>query len=316
MKSLSGLKGVIFAIISSGTFGLIPLFTIPLVEDHGMNEGNILFYRFGMSSIMMLLICLFRRSNLKISRKHILPIFSLGLLYALTALFLVYSYNYIASGIATTIHFLYPICVSFLMVVFFKEQKSKALIFAALISLVGVALMCWTGSGSVSMIGVTFAALTIFAYGIYIVGLNQMNVGKLPADVLTFYVILAGAIIFLAYAYIDHGGVAPIPSVGAGLNLVALAFLATVVSDFALILAVKYAGSTVTAILGSMEPLVAVCVGVLVFAEDFGFQSLIGLVLILLSVVLVILADQKKQKASQVQALPVEENDIHSQHLK
>lgn len=314
MKGLSGFKGVLFAIISSGTFGLIPLFTIPLVEEQHMNEGNILFYRFGLSSIMMLLICLAKKSDLRISLKHIAPIFALGLLYALTALFLVYSYNYIASGIATTIHFLYPICVSFMMVVFFKEQKSKALIFAALLSLIGVGLMCWTGSGTVSMIGVVLSALTIITYGVYIVGLNQMNVGKLPADVLTFYVILAGAIIFLIYAYVDHGGVTRIPNFTAGINLVALAFLATVVSDFALILAVKYAGSTITAILGSMEPLVAVCVGVLVFSEYFSIQSAIGLVLILSSVVLVVIADQRKQKLQRTQEVYINKGDVKSQN--
>lgn len=301
MKSLSGFKGVLFAIISSGTFGLIPLFTIPLVNEQGMDEGSILFYRFGLSTIMMLLICLAKKSNLKISLNHIAPIFMLGLLYALTALFLVYSYNYISSGVATTIHFLYPICVSILMVVFFKEQKSKALLFAALLSLIGVGLMCWTGSGAINIVGVVLSALTIITYGVYIVGLNQLNVGKLPADVLTFYVILAGAIIFLIYAYVDHGGVMAIPSVTAGVNLLALAFLATVVSDFALIMAVKFAGSTITAILGSMEPLVAVCVGVLVFSEYFSTQSAIGLVLILSSVILVVIADQRKQKMQKVQ---------------
>ncbi|EGJ71306.1 protein of unknown function DUF6 transmembrane [Bacteroides coprosuis DSM 18011] len=296
MKGLTSFKGIIYAMISSGTFGLIPLFTIPLVEDLGVNEANILFYRFFLSAIMMGIICLFRSDSLKIEKKQILPIFALGGLYALTALFLVYSYNYIASGVATTIHFLYPICVSLLMVLFFKEQKSKSLIIAALLSLLGVALMCWTDGVSMNLLGVFLASLTILTYGTYIVALNQMKVGQLPADVLTFYVILAGAIIFFVYAQFDGGGVQAIPSFKAGVYLIALAFLATVISDFALILAVKYAGSTVTAILGSMEPLVAVSVGILVFSEYFTSQSMIGLILILASVVLVILSDQRKKK--------------------
>ena len=84
--------------------------------------------------------------------KHLISIIGLGALYALTALFLdSYSYHYITSGVATTIHFLYPICVSFLMVVFFKEQKSKSLFLAASLSLIGVALMCWSGGGSIRL---------------------------------------------------------------------------------------------------------------------------------------------------------------------
>ena len=259
-----------------------------------MNESNILFYRFLFSTLMMGAVCLIHKSPLRVNMKHLISITGLGALYALTALFLIYSYHYISSGVATTIHFLYPICVSFLMVVFFKEQKSKALFLAASLSLIGVAFMCWSGGSSIRLMGVGLAALTILTYGIYIVALNQSGLGKLPAEVLTFYVLLGGCIIFFIYSLCTTG-ISAIPGTKAGLYILALAFLSTVISDLTLILAVKYAGSTTTAILGSMEPLVAVVVGVLVFAEHFSFQSLAGLLLILLSVIIVILADQRKK---------------------
>ena len=100
MKSL---KGIIYAMISSGTFGLIPLFTIPLMGDMGMNESNILFYRFLFSTLMMGAVCLIHKSPLRVNMKHLISITGLGALYALTALFLIYSYHYISSGVATTI---------------------------------------------------------------------------------------------------------------------------------------------------------------------------------------------------------------------
>lgn len=290
---MKGIKGVFYAILSSGTFGLIPLFTIPLVEELGVNEANVLFYRFFISSLLMGGICLLRKNNLRIGGKLILSVLGLGLLYALTALFLVYSYNYIASGIATTIHFLYPLCVSLVMVFLFNEKQTKSLVVAAFLSLVGVALMCWTG-GELHLLGVLLAGMTVLTYGFYIVGLNQLTNKGVSADVLTFYVILTGAILFFIYAQFDGGGVDPIPSFRAGLYLLLLAFLATVISDFALVLAVKHAGSTVTAVLGAMEPLVAVSMGVLVFAEYFGVQSFIGLLLVLFSVTLVILTSRKE----------------------
>lgn len=294
--NLKGLKGVLLAILSSGTFGLIPLFAIPLINKMGVMEPTVLFYRFALSALMMLPICLVRGHSMKIAKSYILPIFGLGALYALTALFLIYSYRHISSGVATTIHFLYPLCVSFLMVVFFKEQKSKSLLVAAVLSLIGVALMCWTGSSNMNWMGVGLSALTILTYGSYIVGINQSKVGKLPGDILTFYIILASTVIFLIYALLAQGGIGSVPSLEAWINLSALAFFATVVSDFTLIMAVKYAGSTVTAILGSMEPLVAVVVGIVVFSEYFSYQTFVGLLLILASVGLVILSSQYKKK--------------------
>lgn len=305
---MKGLKGIIYAMISSGTFGLIPLFTIPLSGSLGVNEANILFYRFFLSAIMMAALCLFRGTSLKIKLHYLLPILGLGILYALTALFMVYSYNYIASGVATTIHFLYPLCVSFIMVFFFKEPKSKSLIIATCLSLVGVGLMCWTDNSSISLFGVFLSCITIFTYGIYIVGLNKSKVSELSADVLTFYVVLVGMFVFFIYAQFASEGIEGIPNMKAGIYLMSLAFLATIVSDFTLILAVKYAGSTVTAILGSMEPLVAVSVGVIVFSEYFTMKTMLGLVLILVSVALVILSDQRKKKQMCAEKIPINRN--------
>lgn len=290
MKSF---KGIFFALISSGTFGLIPLFSIPLMNEDHMETSSILFYRFLFSAIMMGIICLFKKESFRVPSRTLLTIIGLGVLYAVTALCLIYSYHYIPSGVATTIHFLYPICVSFLMVAFFKERKSAALICAAILSLIGVALLCWSGNGGLNLKGVAIVSITIFTYASYIVGINQTEAGKLNSEVLTFYILLCGAFLFFFFDAFSSG-LQPIPSFSAAGKLIGLAFLATVISDLTLILAIKYAGSTITSILGSMEPLVAVLIGVLYFHESFGLNSFLGVTLIILSVALVILFGQKK----------------------
>jgi len=290
MKSL---RGITFALISSGTFGLIPLFSIPLMEQ-GMEASSILFYRFLLSTIMMGMICLIRKESFKIPKQHIFTIVALSTLYAATALFLIYSYHYIPSGIATTIHFMYPIAVSIIMVIFFKERRSIILLLAAFISVIGVVFMCWTGGENVRFLGVIIAALTILTYSIYIVGINQTKAGRLPAEVLTFYILMFGALIFLGYAFCTTG-LTTIPNFTALGRLALLAFLCTVVSDFTLVLAIKLVGSTTTSILGSMEPMVAVGVGVLYFSEPFSINSLIGIVLIIISVIMVVTQKQQKE---------------------
>lgn len=292
MKSF---KGVIYALVSSGTFGLIPLFSIPLMTDSNMGLPSILFYRFLFSTLLMGAICLFKKEDFRISKKNIVSIGWLGMLYAATAMCLIYSYKYIPSGLATTIHFLYPIAVSFLMVAFFKEKKSIILFLAAVLSLIGVALLCWSGEGSINMIGVAIAALTVITYSVYIVGINQSPVGKMNAEILTFYILLSGAILFFIFALTSPQGVELIPNTTALWRLLLLAFLPTVISDLTLILAIKYAGSTITSILGSMEPLVAVLIGVLYFSEYFNLNSGFGILLILVSVSLVIVFGKQKK---------------------
>lgn len=294
MSNIKNFKGILFAIVSSGTFGLIPLFSIPLMQG-GMTEPSVLFYRFLFSALMMLAICLIRKENLKITLKQAYSISMLGILYAATALFLIYSYRYIPSGIATTIHFMYPIAVSFIMMMFFKEKRSVILLLAAVLSVIGVVFMCWTGGESIQFIGLLVAGATIITYSFYIVGVNQSKVGRLSAEVLTFYIVLAGAVVFFIFALFS-GSVGTIPDLPSLSRLLLLAFLCTVVSDFTLVLAIKLVGSTVSSILGSMEPLVAVIVGVLYFSESFSFYSFIGIALIILSVVMVILKNAKKEE--------------------
>lgn len=295
VKNLKNVKGIIYALISSGTFGLIPMFSLPLMNDEGIGLPTILFYRFLLSSVMMGVICLLKKESLKISSQHLATIFGLGLLYAATALCLIYAYKYIPSGVATTIHFIYPISVSLIMVLFFKERRSMILMLSAILSLLGVAMMCWTTGGeTINEVGVIIASVTILTYSLYIVGINKTSISSMNAEVLTFYILLSGAIIFMFFAFATTG-IESVSGVSAWAHLVLLAFLPTVLSDLTLILAIKYAGSTITSILGSMEPLVAVFIGVIYFHEFFALSSFFGLLLIIISVILVILFGARKK---------------------
>lgn len=300
-QSKNSIKGILFALISSGTFGLVPLFSLPLMVPNLRPEGilaigvpTILFYRFLFSSVTMGAVCSFKKISLNINLKDIGMIFLLALLYAATAKFLVDSYEYIASGLATTIHFLYPIFVSFIMISFFKEKKSAILLIAALLSLLGVGFMCWHGETSKGLAtGLILSAITVFTYGLYIVGLNKSRVSLIPVETLTFYVLFFGCIIFFVYALLTTS-IDPINLTSDWINLILLGFFATFISDLTLVLAVKYAGSTITSILGSMEPVIAVLIGSFFFAEHFDMYSALGLLLVLSSVTLVILFNKSE----------------------
>lgn len=298
---MKNFKGILYALISSGTFGLVPLFSLPLLLPNLRPEGvvaigipTILFYRFLFSTATMGAVCIYKKTSLKISLKDLAVVFFLALLYAATAKFIVDAYEHIASGLATTVHFLYPIFVSIVMIVFYKEKKSVALLISSILSLIGVGLMCIHGEASSSLAtGLVLSAITIFTYGLYIVGLNKSRIANMNFDSLTFYVLLMGGLIFLFYCLFTTG-IQPITLTSDWINLLLLGVFATFISDLCLVLAVKHAGSTITSILGSMEPVVAVLVGTLFFAEHFDWISAIGLLFVLAAVTLVIVANKNK----------------------
>ena len=96
---------------------------------------------------------------------------------------------------------------------------------------------------------------------------------------------------------VRHGGaIDPIPDTGAWVRLLLLALVPTLLSDLALIYAIQMVGSTTTAILGCMEPLTAVVIGIVCFGERFGALQAAGVVVVLAAVVLVIMAERWGRK--------------------
>lgn len=281
-------KGVLYAIISSATFGLVPLFSIPLLHA-GMASPTILFYRMGLSALMMGALALALRRNFRISGRDVGVLVLLSAMYASTALGLLRSYDYIPSGVATTVNFLYPLVVTIVMALFYKEKSSVWVLIAVLISLVGVALLAWGDAGHNDPArGLAFAAMTVFTYAVYVVGVMKSRATQLDSLVVTFYVLTFSASFFLIYA-LSTSGIAVVHTWTIWENLLLLALLPTVLSNLTLVLAIKEIGSTMTSILGSMEPLTAVLVGVFHFGERFNLDAAAGLVLVILSVLIVIL---------------------------
>lgn len=285
--TFNNISGVFYAVVSSASFGLIPLFSISLM-DTGIAMPSILFYRFAVAAAIMAIVVLLTGRNFRIERRYMPSVVWLSLLYAVTAILLLASYRDIPSGVATTIHFLYPLAVTLIMSMFFKERATITTLIAVGVSLAGVALLTW-GNHSVGDYkhGVLLVLVTVATYAIYIVGVMKSRASRVDSVVLTFYVLMLGALIFFLYA-LATSGVDSIHRWSNWRDIVMLALLCTVLSDLTLILAIKRIGSTMTSILGSMEPMTAVIVGVLYFDERFDTTSVIGLLLIVVAVVLVI----------------------------
>lgn len=284
---MKNFRGIFYALLSSSTFGLIPLFSIPLLEA-GMGAPSILFYRLSVAALILGAAAAAVGKSFRITGAQALRIAGLGFLYATSCWGLLLSYRYIPSGMATTIHFLYPILVTFLMTTVFHEPKSPGLFWAAVVSLGGVGLMSWSDTSAVNVTGIALVLITVVAYGVYVVYVRQSDVSRIESLPLAFYILTTGGAIFAVYALCTTGIELPRGGFSVWGNIVLLALVPTVVSNFMLILAVKSVGSSITAILGSMEPVTAVMVGILHFGEPFDVKYALGLMLILGAVCAVI----------------------------
>lgn len=283
------IKGYLFAAISAVTYGMNPLFALPLYEA-GMDLFSVLFFRYLIAIPILAVMLKIRRRDFSFERKDIIPLVILGVLFALSSITLFSSYHHMDAGIASTILFVYPIMVALIMFIFFKERISIKTMLCIAVALFGISLLCNSGEGAVvSTKGVLFVLGSALSYSIYIVFVNKSRIKKMATIKVTMYVLLVGWIIFATRALICGTLTTP-PSERWWLwgNIIALSIFPTVISLICTTEAIQYIGSTPTAILGVLEPVTAVFFGIVVFHEVMTTRIAIGLILIITSVTFVI----------------------------
>lgn len=280
-------KGYILGSIAAASYGMNPLFALPLYKA-GMDPDSVLFFRYLFAIPLLGIMIKARGRTFKIQRKETFPLIIMGLLVALSSLTLFLSYNYMAAGIASTLLFIYPIMVALIMAMVFKEKLALQTIVCMLLALGGIGLLYKSEDGStLSLIGTLLVFASSLSYAIYIVGINQTSLKNVATLKVTFYVLLFGLSLFVARLL--YSGVLNTPDLwylwG---NLLALAVFPTAISFLCTTGAIQYIGSTPTAILGALEPVTAIFFGIAVFGESLTVRESIGLVMIIVAVTLVI----------------------------
>lgn len=280
-------KGFILGAIAAASYGMNPLFTLPLYSA-GMSVDTVLFYRYSLAVIVLGIMMKFQKQSFAIKRVDVLPLCIMGLLFAFSSLFLFMSYNYMDAGIASTILFVYPVLVAIIMAVVFKEKVSPITMFSIALAFVGISMLCKSPGGqTLSLVGITFVFLSSLSYAIYIVGVNRSSLKDMPIAKLTFYVLLFGLSVYVVrLQFCTELQVIPTPMLW--INAVSLAVFPTVISLVTMTKAIHYTGSTPTAILGALEPVTALFFGVLVFGEQLTPRIILGILMVITAVTLII----------------------------
>ena len=280
-------KGFILGAIAAASYGMNPLFTLPLYSA-GMSVDTVLFYRYSLAVIVLGIMMKFQKQSFAIKRVDVLPLCIMGLLFAFSSLFLFMSYNYMDAGIASTILFVYPVLVAIIMAVVFKEKVSPITMFSIALAFVGISMLCKSPGGqTLSLVGITFVFLSSLSYAIYIVGVNRSSLKDMPIAKLTFYVLLFGLSVYVVLLqFCTELQVIPTPMLW--INAVSLAVFPTVISLVTMTKAIHYIGSTPTAILGALEPVTALFFGVLVFGEQLTPRIILGILMVITAVTLII----------------------------
>ena len=282
-------KGIICGILAAVCYGTNPFGALPLYEE-GVNTASVLFYRFFMAVLMLAIMLIVQRITFSVSKGELKVLGSLGILFAASSITYYQSFHFMDAGIASTILFVYPVMVAVIMASFFKEKVTASTITSIILALFGIGLLYRGDVGiSLSTIGVLLVMVSSLTYAVYIVIVNQSSI-RMSSLKLTFYVLLICMLCLMAYSFTspDLHLMLP-PSPRAWFFACWLGLVPTVLSLVFMTIAVHEVGATPTAIMGALEPLTAVAIGVMVFDESLTFRLAVGIVLILSAVLLIVM---------------------------
>lgn len=288
-------------ILAAVCYGTNPLGALKLYAE-GMPTSSVLFYRFGLAWVIIAIVMAVRsthivgnkRESLRVSRKEFGTLTLLGLLFIVSSLTLYLSFHLMDAGVASTILFTYPVMTAVIMAVFFHERVGWATVASILLSLVGVALLYWgDGTDTLPVLGVVLVLMSALSYALYIVVVNRSHL-SMSSFKINFFVLFYCALGMVVYSLLSGE---PLTLPHGFTSWFYVGWLAIVPAIMALVLmvyAAKLVGSTTTAILGALEPLTAVLIGIFVFGEKFTLTLALGIVLILAAVTIIVIKPKKQ----------------------
>lgn len=293
MEKKKGLHwGYLAGIVSGITYGMNPLFGVPVINK-GLDVNSLLFYRYGVATLLMLAFMLVAKKQIRISWKQFGLMTILGILFTGCSITLFEAYKYIPSGIATSILYVYPIMVALIMM-FFKQFPTWQTWVSIFAGVAGAVLLSMNGGGGfIDWRGIALVVASGLCYTIFIVMVNlSKEVKSIPNLTLTFYCFFIGSLMLSALSGFGLH-LNPVPDAVSWLNVLGLAVLPTAVATITLAASSKAVGATKTSVLGILEPLTAIVIGTLVFKEAFTLNVAIGVALILFAILFMILTEKK-----------------------
>ncbi len=291
MKSLSrnAIIGYPAGIITGVTYGLNPLFALPLMKN-GAAVESILFFRYIISVLLLGVFLLVGKQCFRVSWKQVGVLLVLGLLYTSSSILLFDAFKYIASGLATALVFLYPVLVAIIMV-FLRVVPSWPVWLSILLTFVGVVVMTQSDANqTINPEGVFLSLGSALVYALFIIIINRSKIiSNISNSLLTFYALGVGAIVFFVKIVLsDVSLFTGLEDKMVWLNLVGLAIFPTIISTASLAIATRNIGATKASVLGVFEPITAILIGTVVFGEPITMNIIVGILLSIAAVTFMI----------------------------
>lgn len=289
--------GVIYTIISGMLFGVNPLI-VTIAYNYGYDALSIGFYRYLLAIPVLLILCKLKKVILRVEKMDVTKMLLIGIFgMSMTSLFLSLSYKYLSVGLATTLHFLYPMFVTVISILLFKEKVVLGKIVCILMSFIGMILIA-DADNTINIWGVFLSILSGITYAIYLVSIERTNIMKKYNSLFVSLCISSISAVFFFFMMCLFQKVRIPNTINEIVVLICIAVLCQVIAVVSLQLGIKYIGSTNAAVFSVFEPLTSNVVGCIFLKETLTLKKAEGCILILLAVVLMSYISLKSERCN------------------
>lgn len=279
-------KEIGYAMLSGIMFGLIPVAVKYVVSEQSLSIYTGLFFRYVTATIFLAPLGLASLRKTKLEKKTVSMIGLDALLCTLTALFLYGAYGRIPTGIASTIHYLYPLFVISGSTILFRERLKKEVLAAIPFCFGGMMLLCNPKQEDlIPFTGILFALLSAICFSGYLLLMNKIRLGPIEPSIFSFLLNGFGAV----YLFFYQGILLPSSQLPFWELLICFlpAGFFSMLAYLTQSAAVRKIGAVKLSMLGTLEPVASLIGGAMVLGEQISFMAVIGCVLILISALLV-----------------------------
>lgn len=272
------LGGKFCLLLSAFVYGIVPVFA-KFAYMGGTNSCTLTFLRGALTLPILLCVIFVTHRTLKIdfdSFKKIVVLATVGAAAPIITLYL--SYEYISIGLASTLHFIYPLVTVFASAFIYRKKIKKSVLGSVIFVTLGILMFADIGEGG-KVTGIILALASGILYSFFVIYIERSGLDKMDYLVLTFYTLVIMSAVTLVFAAVT-GSLDFDMSTYAWVNSAGISMLVTFVALPMFQLGVRYSDSATAGIMSGLEPVVSIVAGAVFLGETIGLLQIVGAVLI------------------------------------
>ncbi len=256
-------------------YGTAPLLS-KFAYKGGVNGITLTFLRTFLMLPLLFIIMTVRGQSFKLTRHELISIIIFGAFGGSLSIISLYAaYDYISTGLATTLHFIYPLIIVIVSAFIYKEKINKFKLAAVMFVTVGIFLFVDINTAA-DKIGIMLAVLSGIFYSFYVIYMDKSGIDEMDYIKLTFYLMLimsAGTLVFGAVT--DSIVFTGITGEGWLFSFV-ISFLITMGAIPLFQAGVRYEGASTAGIVSAFEPITTIIIGAFFLGETMHFIQYFG----------------------------------------